>query len=241
MPLLAVNGIELYYESHGSGSPLVLIGGLGLAVSEIQPLIRALSAGCRVIALDNRGAGGSSKPQGPYTVEQMAQDVVELMARLGLPRAHVLGISMGGRIAMTLALDQPELVDHLVLVSTGPRTGGRGRVRLGMAVSRLPVLRGKDPQPRHALRAQFEASSHFDCTGRLAGMTRPTLIVHGRSDRVAPVSLAEEMHARIPGSRLVLAPGGHLIALLPQRRDQFVAAVREFLPPSTQKRPPDAG
>jgi 3-oxoadipate enol-lactonase len=241
MPLLAVNGIELYYESHGSGDPLVLIGGLGLAVPEIQPLIHALSAGSRVIALDNRGAGGSSKPQGPYTIEQMAEDAAELMARLGLPRAHVLGISMGGRIAMTLALDHPGLVDRLVLVSTGPRTGGRGRVRLGLAVSRLPVLRGKDPQPRHALHAQFEASSHFDCTGRLAGITRPTLIVHGRSDRIAPVALAEEMHARIPGARLELLSGGHLIALLPQRRDQFTAAVREFLAPGPQVQPLAAG
>jgi pimeloyl-ACP methyl ester carboxylesterase len=110
-----------------------------------------------------------------------------------------------------------------------------------MAVSRLPVLRGKDPQPRHALHAQFEASSHFDCTGRLAGITQPTLIVHGRSDRIAPVTLAEEMHARIPDSCLVLAPGGHLLALLPQRRDQFAAAVREFLPPGPQDRPPAAG
>jgi 3-oxoadipate enol-lactonase len=164
----------------------------------------------------------------------MAGDVAGLMARLGLSRAHVLGISMGGRIAMTLALDYRELVDHLVLVSTGPRTGGRGRVRLGMAVSRLPVLRGKDPQPHHALHAQFEASSHFDCTGRLAGMTRPTLIVHGRSDRIAPAALAEETHTQIPGSRLLLLDGGHLIALMPHRREQFVAAVREFLPAGPQ-------
>jgi pimeloyl-ACP methyl ester carboxylesterase len=103
VPLLQVGDIELYYESHGTGDPLVLIGGLGLAVSETQPLIKALAAGYRVIAADNRGAGRSAKPPGPYTIEQMAADIVGLLARLGVPRAHVLGISMGGRIAMTLA------------------------------------------------------------------------------------------------------------------------------------------
>ncbi len=66
-----------------------------------------------------------------------------------------------------------------------------------MAVSRLPVLRGKNPPPRHALRAQFQASGRYDATARLAGITQPTLIVHGRADRVAPVALAREMHEAI--------------------------------------------
>src|ERR1700691_1665258 len=152
MPLTVVNGIELYYESHGSGDPLLLIGGLGLAVSEMQPLIEALAAGQRVIAVDNRGAGRSAKPPGPYAIEQLADDAAALAADLGVSRADVLGISMGGRIAMSLALDHPGFVDRLMLVSTAPRTAGRRwRVRLGMAISRLPGLRGANPPPRYAL------------------------------------------------------------------------------------------
>jgi 3-oxoadipate enol-lactonase len=233
MPLTLVNDVELYYESHGSGDPLLLIGGLGLAVSEMQPLIKELTAGHRVIAVDNRGTGRSAKPPGPYTIEQMAGDLAALAAHLGLSRAHVLGISMGGRIALALALEQPRLVDRLVLVSTGARTSRRRwRVRLGMAISRLPGLRGEDPQPRHALMAQFRASSQFDCTGRLGEVTRPTLIVHGRADRIAPAALASEMHARIPGSRCVFLDGGHLIALMPGHRDRVVTTVREFLSPA---------
>jgi 3-oxoadipate enol-lactonase len=232
VPLLQVNDIELYYESHGAGDPLVVIGGLGLAVSEMRPLIEALAAGYRVIAVDNRGAGRSAKPAGPYSIEQMAADVAGLLARIGVSRAHVLGISMGGRIAMTLALDYPELVDHLVLVSTGPRAApSRWRVRAGMAFSRLPGLRGQDPQPRYALHAQFQATSRFDRTGRLGEISQPTLVVHGRADRIAPVAMAREMHAAIPGSRLTLLDGGHLVSLLPHRQGKFVAAVREFLPP----------
>ncbi len=240
MPLLKVNDIELYYESHGSGDPLVLIGGLGLAVSEMQPLITALAAaGYRVIAADNRGAGRSAKPPGPYTIGQMAEDVAGLLTRAGVERAHVLGISMGGRVALALALDHPKLVDHLILTSTGPRTARRRwRVRLGMAVSQLPVLRGKNPPLRPALRAQFQAIARFDATARLAEITQPTRIVHGRTvRRCAPVRLAREMHEAIPGSRLALLDGGHLVSLLPHRQQQFVATVLGFLPPS---KPPDA-
>jgi 3-oxoadipate enol-lactonase len=168
----------------------------------------------------------------------MAGDVAGLVTRIGVERAHVLGISMGGRVALALALDHPKLVDHLILASTGPRTAtGRWRVRLGMAVSRLPVLRGKNPPPRHALRAQFQASGGFDATARLAEIAQPTLVVHGRADRVAPVALAREMHGAIPGSRLALLNGGHLISLLPHRQRQFVATVLGFLPPS---KPPSA-
>jgi 3-oxoadipate enol-lactonase len=239
MPLLKVNDIELYYESHGTGDPLVLIGGLGLAVAEMRPLIDALAAGgYRVIAADNRGAGRSAQPPGPYTIGQMAGDVAGLLTRIGVERAHVLGISMGGRVALALALGHPGLVDHLILISTGPRAARRRwRVRLGMAVSRLPVLRGKNPPPPYALRAQFQASSSFDATARLAEITQPTLIVHGRADRVVPVALAKEMHDAIPSSRLALLNGGHLISLLPHRQQQFVATVLGFLPPS---KPPSA-
>ena len=239
MPFLQVNDIELYYESHGAGDPLVLIGGLGLAVSEMRPLISALAAaGYRVIAADNRGAGRSAKPPGPYTIRQMAGDVAGLLIRLGVERTHVLGISMGGRVALALALDHPKLVDHLVLTSTGPRTQRRGwRVRLGLAVSQLPVLRGENPPPRRALRAQFQASGRFDATARLGEITQPTLIVHGRADRIAPVALAREMRDAIPGARLVLLRGGHLVSMLPRRQPEFVATVLGFLPPG---KPPDA-
>jgi 3-oxoadipate enol-lactonase len=239
MPLLKVNDIELYYESHGTGDPLVLIGGLGGAAAEMRPLITALAAGgYRVIAADNRGAGRSAKPPGPYSIGQMAGDVAGLLTRIGVERAHVLGISMGGRVALALALDHVKLVDHLILTSTGPRTPRRRwRVRLGMAVSQLPVLRGNNPPPRYALRAQFQASGGYDATARLAEITQPTLIVHGRADRVAPVALAREMHEAIASSRLALLNGGHLISLLPHRQQQYVATVLGFLPPS---KPPSA-
>jgi 3-oxoadipate enol-lactonase len=229
MGLVVVKDIEMYYESQGSGTPLVVIGGLGLEMSEMDTLIDPLASRFRVVAFDNRGAGRFSKPCGPYAIEQMADDVAGLMDRLNLPRAYMLGISMGGRIAMALALAHPERVDRLVLVSTGPRAvGARWLVRLGMLVSDLPLLRGRHRQPRYALKAQFDATSRFDCTERLGEIDQPTLILHSRSDHVAPVALAEQMRARIPDARLILFEGEHLFTFT-TAREQFVADVDVFL------------
>jgi 3-oxoadipate enol-lactonase len=229
MPLIAVNGIELYYESRGTGAPLVVLGGLGLDVSEMDTLTEPLAARFRVIAADNRGAGRSAKPPGPYSIEQMAADVAGLMDRLELPRAHVLGMSLGGRIAMALALAEPVRVNRLVLVATGPRAAGtRWRVRAGMMVADLPVLRGRYRQPRSAMKAQFDATTRFDATARLSQITAPVLIVHGTSDHVTPVAMARQMHDLIPGSRLVLIDGGHLAPLL-TRHERLVAEVSAFL------------
>lgn len=229
MPLITVNGIELYYEVHGSGAPLVLLGGLGLDVSEMSMLTGPLAASFRVIAVDNRGAGRSAKPPGPYSVEQMAADVAGLMDGLGLPRAHLAGISLGGRIALALALDRPDRVDRVILVATGPRAAGaRWRVRAGMALANLPGLRGHYRQPRSAMKAQFDATTRFDVTARLPQIAAPTLIVAGRSDHIAPAAVAEQMHALIPGSRLVLIDGGHLAPLLTQHQP-LVAEISTFL------------
>lgn len=229
MPLVTVNDIELYYDSRGSGAPLMLLGGLGLDVSEMGALTGPLAERFQVIAVDNRGTGRSAKPPGPYSIEQMAGDAVGLMDRLGLARAHLAGISMGGRIAMAAALDWPERVDHLVLIATSPRAAGaRWRVRVGMLAANLPGLRGRHNQPRYAMKAQFDATTRFDATARLGSIRVPTLIVQGRTDHIAPVSLAEQMHALIPDSRLVLINGGHLAPLL-TRHQQVVAEITAFL------------
>lgn len=221
---MTVDDIELYYESHGSGAPLVLIGGLGSSVAELGGLIDPLSQRFRVIAPDNRGAGKSAKPPGPYSIPRLAQDVVGLLDALAVPRAHVLGISLGGRIAMTLALDHAARVDRLILVSTVPRAAGaRWLVRLGMRFA------SRGGQPRHALQAQFDATTTFDCTARLPEITAPTLIVHGRKDRVAPLAIAKEMATAIPNARTAIVNGGHAFMYLPTKRTFLLAQTEKFL------------
>ncbi len=229
MSLVAVDGVEIYYETRGSGAPLVVLGGLGLDVSEMGRLTGPLAERFTVIAVDNRGTGRSAKPPGPYSIEQMAADAAAVLGQLGLHRAHVLGISMGGRIAIALALDQPDRVDRLILVATSGRAAGARRlVRAGMLLADLPVLRGRHRQHRHAMKAQFGATTRFDRTSQLSRIRAPVLIIHGRSDRITPAAEASQTHALIPGSRLVLIDGGHLAPLL-TRSDRLVSEITAFL------------
>jgi len=121
VPYADLGGLRLYYEIQGSGNPLIMIMGLGADSSWWPPrLLSLLSREFRLIVFDNRGAGRSDKPDEPYTVKDMAGDVVGLMDYLGVERAHILGVSMGGMIAQELAISHPERVSKLVLVSTGP-------------------------------------------------------------------------------------------------------------------------
>ncbi len=122
MPWASVNGIELYYEEHGSGPALLLVPGLGADTRLFGGVIGLLAATCHVIAFDPRGGGRSDKPPGPYTIEQMADDAEGLLDVLRIERAVVVGYSMGGRIALSLALDHATRVRRLVLAATSACT-----------------------------------------------------------------------------------------------------------------------
>ncbi|MFQ6112211.1 MAG: alpha/beta fold hydrolase [Nitrospinota bacterium] len=121
MPTVTVNGIELYYEAHGSGPPLLLIMGLGSDSSHWFHQVPEFSRRYQVIALDNRGVGRSSVPPGPYTTEIFGEDAAALLRALNLGSVHVVGCSMGGFAAQYLAAQNPELVASLVLACTGPK------------------------------------------------------------------------------------------------------------------------
>jgi pimeloyl-ACP methyl ester carboxylesterase len=228
MPTVDVNGLRMYYEWHGAqdAPPLVLICGLGLDISEIPAVIDGLARRYRVLAFDNRGAGRTDKPDEPYLVEQMAADTAGLMRAVGLPRAAVLGISLGGRIALALTFAQPDMVDRLILASTGARVihSRRRTVRMVILGALGAVVRGAHPQPRYAFRRQLAASSSYDARAGLGEIRVPTLILHGTADRSMPLALAHELHEGIPGSVLRTFPGGHIF-LLTGGREAFLAAV----------------
>src|SRR5579872_3406946 len=110
MPYIKVNNINIYYEVLGRGEPLVFILGLSTDLSEWGYFINKLAEQYKVLVFDNRGCGRSDKPNIPYSIEIMASDTAELMKSLGFNDTNVIGLSMGGRIALDLSLKYPELV-----------------------------------------------------------------------------------------------------------------------------------
>jgi pimeloyl-ACP methyl ester carboxylesterase len=118
MPKIKTNNIELYYEIHGEGEPLVLISGLGYSSWQWHKMVPLLAEKFKVITFDNRGVGQSDKPAGPYTAGMLAQDTVGLLDALGIEKAVIVGHSMGGFIAQAIALDFPQRVEKLILCST---------------------------------------------------------------------------------------------------------------------------
>ncbi len=119
MPKIQANGINIYYEIHGEGEPVVLIGGLGADTFLWFRQTPELSKNFQVVVFDNRGAGESDKPEEPYTIKMFADDTAGLLKALAIPHAHIVGASLGGLIAQEFALAYPQMVDRLVLASTG--------------------------------------------------------------------------------------------------------------------------
>ena len=115
-----VNGVDLYYELYGQGDPLVLVAGTGITLAPWRVFqVPEFSKHYQLLIYDHRGLGRSDKPDAPYSTRGFAQDCAGLMDALGIVRAHILGHSMGGRVAQWIALDYPEKVRSLVLSSTG--------------------------------------------------------------------------------------------------------------------------
>jgi len=118
MPEVKVRDIAFYYETCGEGYPLVLIRGLGSNADHWYPQIPAFASSFRVVSYDNRGIGRSDKPDEPFTISMMAEDTVGIMDALGIEKAHIMGLSMGGMVAQEVALQFPHRVRGLVLACT---------------------------------------------------------------------------------------------------------------------------
>ncbi len=121
MPFAKINELDLYYEIHGSGEPIVFISGFSTHHMTWLSCVERLENHYQLILFDNRGAGQTTAPPPPYTIETMAEDTILLMDHLGINRAHMVGSSMGTAIVQTIAHQHPKRIDKGVLIAPFPK------------------------------------------------------------------------------------------------------------------------
>ena len=217
---------------------LVLSNSIGSTSAMWDPQMPVLSERFRVVRYETRGHAGAPVPAGPYTIADLGGDVVALLDRLGVERAHVVGLSLGGMTGMWLAANAPERVDRLVAMCTSAmlaeehdwparaklvREQGTGAVAQA-SIERwfTPGFVAANPDTVARLRATLADTppeGYAGCCDAIAGMdlldaiesvAAPTLVIAGRQDPATPPPHAERIAERIPGARLELVDAAHL-------------------------------
>jgi 3-oxoadipate enol-lactonase len=243
MPSVEVRGTELHYERAGSGEPLLLIQGMsGTHVSWGEPFRSALEESFDVVAFDNRGIGLSARISEPFTIAEMAEDTAELLERLEIESAHVVGISMGGMIAQELALAHPQRLRSLTLGCT--YCGGEGS-RLMPRVNAEKLAAGMASGDRDkAIRASYEVNlspafraeeSSYDAFHAMAievpaarkviELQVQAIFGHDTSDRLGAIDVPTLIvHGTVDGV-LPFSNGEQIASLMPSARFEALADV----------------
>jgi pimeloyl-ACP methyl ester carboxylesterase len=257
LPRIQSNGINLYYEIHGTGQPLLFIHGLGSCVRNWEFQIPEFSKSHQVITFDLRGHGQSDKPSGPYSLPMFAADAIDLLKALGIDSTHVVGISLGGAIAFQLALDAPGLVKTLTIVNSAPLFFADsftskvmlwqrqislrllGMKRMGQLRSRRLFTRPEQADLRRrfverwsennprAYLAALQAMIDWNVTAQLSALHVPTLVVAADQD-ATPVSFKAAYAAKIPNAQLVVIPDSRHATPM-ERPQQFNQTLKDFL------------
>ena len=234
MPVAKVNRIDINYEIEGEGEPLLLVGGWGSDLSMWRLQLPTFRKHFAVIVFDNRGAGKSDKPLGPYSMKEMADDAIGLMDYLKIDRAIVLGYSMGGAIAQEIAINYPQRITKLVLCNTACCADAESgftdearklfglppmkyRIKLLSLVFDSPILRfaefvrksmKSNKLSLQGYQAQGAGIARHNTLERLHLIKAPTLVVVGTNDRLVRQSSSEVLAARIPHAKLEKIKGG---------------------------------
>ncbi|WIM98491.1 alpha/beta fold hydrolase [Actinoplanes oblitus] len=233
-----VNGIKLYYETHGAGRPLVLLHG-GLGSGEMfGPVLPALAERHRVILVDLQGHGRTADIDRPIDVRLMADDIAALIGHLGLDRPDVVGYSLGGGVALQVAIRHPERVRRLVPISAAIARRAMypdilaQQEQMGAAAAAFledtpmyalyqRVAPRPEDFPRLLDKIGAAMAADFDLTEQVRGLRMPTLVVAADAD-MAPPSHFVEVFGLLDGGRRDggwggegRPKGGHALALLP--------------------------
>jgi 3-oxoadipate enol-lactonase len=262
MPHSRVGDVDLYYEISDftepwrpTRAPVVFLHGLGGDQRFWLYQVPAFCSRFPVIALDLRGHGLSSKPAMDWTMADMGRDVVRLLRNLGVERAHLVGVSLGGMVAQQIAVDTPYAIASLVLGDTlcgvpeemdGMAAAGvefmeensmaaiaKQRITAAFSDSVDPVMRdyfidrvARNDKQSYVRTAR--AIAQFSLRRRMDEIAAPTLVIVGERDRVTPPELSEELANGIRGASLVCIPrAGHISNL--ERPEQFNRAALDFL------------
>jgi 3-oxoadipate enol-lactonase len=253
---LRMGARELAYTCHGSGKPLVLVHAFPFDARMWRATAPALASRCQVIAPDLRGFGGSELGDGKHSIADMADDVSALLDGLGIGRAAVGGLSMGGYVALAFAHRHASRLDRLILADTRA-AADTDKARAGRADAIALVEReGVAALVERQLAALLSASASEaikqqvrelgqqrpegvcaairalrdrpDRRSELAAIACPTLVIAGEEDSISPPDEMAELAAAIPNARLARIPGaGHLSNL--EKPGEFVAAIADFV------------
>ncbi|MBX5479681.1 MAG: alpha/beta hydrolase [Pyrinomonas methylaliphatogenes] len=220
-----VNGIELYYEIHGQGEPLLLIHGFGGSGQDWAPVLEEFAKHYRVILPDMRGHGRSTNPTKQFTHRQSALDMFALLDLLGVKTFKAMGISSGGMTLLHMATQQPSRVEAMVLIgATSYFPEPARQIMRRSTVESMTAQEWERARRIHKygddqirmLREQFHRfkDSYDDMNFTrplLSTITAKTLIIHGDRDQFFPVSIPVEEYCAIPNSFLWIIPnGGHV-------------------------------
>jgi 3-oxoadipate enol-lactonase / 4-carboxymuconolactone decarboxylase len=251
-----VTPVDLHHVIDGPADApaVVLFPSLGSTLELWEPKLAALAEHFRVIRVDPRGHGRSPVPQGPYTIDDIAGDVVALLDRLGIEHAHVVGVSLGGMVAMWMAIHHPDRVDRIVPTATAaalPEAGFAARAEIvrkdGTAAIADAVLeRWLTPEARAADPARAEhmkswvldtpdegyagccdAIDSMDLLGGLPTISAPTLVISGLVDPAIPPEHQVRIAAGIPGARLAAVNAAHIPNV--ELPEQVTALILEHL------------
>src|SRR2546430_3112498 len=250
----SVNGLNMYYEIHGTGKPLVLLHG-GLATIDVLfgQLLPPLAQARQVIAVELQAHGHTADIDRPLTFEQMADDIAALLQQLGIEKADLFGWSMGAGIALQIAIRHPEVVRKLVLASvTYNRNGFYPELLAGLETSKPEDLAGSPfqeeykrsaPKPQEWPRL-FAKVNQLDREVQdwppevIQSIKAPTLLIIGASDVVRPEHTVELFRllgggvagdlVGLPRSQLAVLPGTTHVTLV-DRADWLVSMITQFL------------
>ena len=222
--------ISLYYEEQGQGEPIFLLHGNGEDGTYFVNQLSFFSDRYRVIAVDTRGHGKSPRGTAPFTIKQFAVDLQELMERLQISSAIILGFSDGANIAMKFALKYPDKVKALILIGGNLNTRGVKKsiqipIEIGYRFAKLFAGKSKEAKT-HMEILKLMVNEPNITPEELRAIQAPTLVIAGTRDMIKQ-SHTEMIAENIPNAELSVIPGDHFIAY--KNPEEFNKEVEAFL------------